>query len=119
MSEERYLTMNESQIFEEIGRTLLADSPGSRLLSIAEYESAGRAWFASVKSVLRKHVCENQVLIDQLFRDGPALRNAVAVALLDTALHTVAFPVPITAVSHAILCYGIQSLCTKETSHVQ
>jgi hypothetical protein len=106
--------MNESQIFEELGRLLLADSPGSRSLSPAENESAGRGWFESVKSVLSKHICENQVLMGQLFRDGPALRNAVTVALLDTALHSLVLPVPIAAVSHAILCYGIQSLCAEE-----
>ena len=103
--------MTEDEVFAEIGRALLADTFGTTKLSDAEASVAGRAWFASVLPAIRERVCGNPAVERALLTPGAAARNAALTAALDAALAGLFQGIPVTTIVHAVILYGIHTLC--------
>jgi hypothetical protein len=103
--------MTDDDAFAALGYALLEEQFGSRRLSYEDALDIGRRWFQSVLPTLRLHICGNKLIEEALLTPAAQARNAAIVAALDAALAKRFNNIPVTTVSHAVICYGIHRLC--------
>ena len=106
----RYASMDEEELFAEIGAARLGDTLGIRTPEFGRYVRAGRRWFEENYDRLHVEICDSEKvrsLHAALGRDATLDAAAIADALTSVALGGV----PVAAVAVIVAKRGLATFC--------
>ncbi len=106
----RYASMDEEELFAEIGAARLGDTLGMRPSEFGRYVRVGRRWFEERRNEFRKEICEDSRI--RSLRASLESDTAVeAATIVDTLTTSTLGTVPVAVVAVVITKHGLSQFC--------
>ena len=117
LSLEQAFELDSHELYETVGREVIAEHRRAVSGKISPYMSAGRAWLRQKRKSLAKLICLDDN-VQTLLRQRNVNRLTLAGAILDLLL-SVTWAIAPTSVAVLLVREGIESLCEDFIPHFQ
>ena len=108
------LDVPSSELELIIGEAVVAGEFGAKDLTDADKQSAGRAWLERHRKELRRAICVDSPLRNNVFAAESMDRTTLFAGVIDAVgTVTLGIPVPAAVLSARLVQYGLDKLCAE------
>ncbi len=107
-----FLDLSFDELSIIIGNSLTEEALGSKPLKDSEKMEVGKNWFAANLGKIKELVCNNEIIQQQVFKEGNKERNLLYAAVIDV-ISSYYGSLPVSALSAMIINYGLGKLCDQ------